>query len=138
MAIYYLKLYVASLVAILVIDAVWLRVMFPAFYRPRIGFLMAPDLKLTAALVFYMLFVAGLLVFVTVPGLTAGPPGRMIARAALFGVVAYGTYDLTGLATFEDWPLSVTVVDMLWGATLSVLVSLVGLRFGKRIGRPGA
>jgi uncharacterized membrane protein len=137
MSLYYVKLYVISLFAFLVVDAVWLRLMYPTFYRPRIGFLMAPDLKLTAALVFYLLFVAGLLVFVIVPGLSAGAPGATFARAALYGLVTYGTYDLTSLATFADWPLSVTVVDMLWGATVSVLVSLAGLRFGKRIGRPG-
>ena len=138
MSLYYVKLYVVSLFAFLVVDAVWLRLMYPTFYRSRIGYLMAPDLKLTAALVFYLLFIAGLLVFVIVPGLTAGPMGAALARAALYGLVTYGTYDLTSLATFRDWPLSVTVVDMLWGATVSMLVSLVGLRFGKRIGRPGA
>jgi len=138
MSLYHVKLYVVSLIAFLVIDTVWLRLMYPTFYRSRLGFIMAPDLKLTAALVFYLLFVAGLLVFVIVPGLAAGPSGMTLARAALFGLVAYGTHDLTSLAAFKSWPLSVTVVDMLWGASVSVLVSLVGLRFGKRIGRPGA
>jgi uncharacterized membrane protein len=137
MSLYHVKLYVVSLIAFLGIDAVWLRLMYPTFYRSRIGFLMAPDLKLTAALVFYLLFVAGLLVFVIVPGLAEGSSGTTLARAALFGLVAYGTHDLTSLAAFKGWPLSVTVVDMLWGASVSVLVSLVGLRFGKRIGRPG-
>jgi uncharacterized membrane protein len=135
-ALYYTKLYVLSLVAFLAADAVWLRLMYPTFYRARIGFLMAADLRLTAALAFYLLFVAGLLVFVIVPGLAAGPLGRALARAALFGLVAYGTHGLTSLATFKGWPLSVTVVDMLWGATVSVLISLVGLRFGRQIGRP--
>jgi len=137
MSLYHVKLYVVSLIAFLGIDAVWLRLMYPTFYRSRIGFLMAPDLKLTAALVFYLLFVAGLLVFVIVPGLAEGSSGTTLARAALFGLVAYGTHDLTSFAAFKGWPLSVTVVDMLWGASVSVLVSLVGLRFGKRIGRPG-
>jgi uncharacterized membrane protein len=138
MSLYYIKIYVISLFAFLVIDAVWLRVMYPAFYRPRIGFLMATDLKLAAAFVFYLLFVAGLLVFVIVPGLSARALGATLARAALYGLVTYGTYDLTSLATFEGWPLGVTVVDMLWGASVSVLVSLVGVRSGKRIGLPGA
>ena len=138
MSLYYLKVYVISLLALLVVDAVWLRLMYPTFYRSRIGFLMAADLKLTAAFVFYLLFVAGLLVFVIIPGFSADALGATLARAALYGLVTYGTYDLTSLATFTGWPWGVTVVDMLWGASVSVLVSLVGLRSGKRIGRPRA
>ncbi len=129
---YYIKLYATCLVAFLIIDGAWLGLMWPTFYRSRIGSVMAADPVWVAAAVFYLLFVAGLLVFVVVPSLPAGPLRPALARAALFGLVAYGTYDLTNLATVEDWPLSVTAVDMVWGATLSVLVASVGVMVGRR------
>ena len=131
----YLKLYASCLAAFLVVDFVWLILMSPRFYEPRIGHLMAAEVTWLPAIVFYLLFVAGLVVLVVAPGLAANRLGSTLARAALLGVVAYGTYDLTNLATLEGWPLSLTVVDMVWGAALSVIVASVGLAVGRRLAR---
>jgi uncharacterized membrane protein len=128
----YLKLYGVCLVAFLLVDFAWLVVMSPRFYEPRIGHLMADQVTWLAAIVFYLLFVVGVVVLVVAPGLSAGAPGSTLARAALLGVIAYATYDLTNLATLRDWPLSVTVVDIVWGAVLSVIVAFVGLTAGRR------
>ena len=128
---YYLKLYLATMIAFLAIDMVWLGLVARKFYRAQLGFLMAPKTNLLAAGVFYLLFVAGLLALVVVPGLDAGSLKATLARAALFGLVSYATYDLTNLATVKDWPVLVTIVDMVWGTALSVAVSYVGFIAGK-------
>ncbi len=131
MTTYYLKLYLATLVAFTAIDAVWLGVVARTFYRKHLGFLMAPNPNWLAAIVFYLLFVVGILVFVVVPGLKGDSVKVTLLRAALFGLIAYATYDLTNLATVRDWPVLVAAVDMTWGAVLSVAVSFASLMIGK-------
>lgn len=128
----FLKLYGITLVAFLVIDGLWLAIMYPLVYRSRLSALLAPDLKWVAAVVFYLIFVAGLLVFVVGPAHRSGRGDQAVGRAALFGLVAYSTYDLTNLATLRDWPLGITILDMVWGAVLSTLVTLVALRVARR------
>ncbi|MDD3828100.1 MAG: DUF2177 family protein [Anaerolineae bacterium] len=128
---YYLKLYLATLVAFLIIDMAWLGLVARTFYSKHLGFLMAPSPNWLAAGVFYLLFIVGILVFAVLPGLQAGSLVTTLWRAALFGLIAYATYDLTNLATIRDWPLLVTVVDMIWGTVLSVVVSLAGYMAGR-------
>jgi uncharacterized membrane protein len=134
MTAYYIKLYFATLVAFFAIDLVWLSLVARAFYRKYLGFLMAPKVNLPAALIFYLLFVVGILVFAILPGLEAGSLKTTLVRAALFGLIAYATYDLTNLATLKDWPVIVTVVDLVWGTVLSVAVSSAGYMAGKWLG----
>jgi len=128
---YYLKLYLATLVAFFAIDIVWLAFVARTFYRKYIGFLMAPSPNWPAAIIFYLLFIAGILVLAVLPGLETGSLKTTLLRGALFGLVAYATYDLTNLATLKDWPLIVTVVDLIWGTVLSTVVSLAGYFAGK-------
>jgi uncharacterized membrane protein len=128
---YYLKLYLCTLVAFFAIDMVWLGVVARGFYQKHLGFLLRPDPNWTAAIVFYSLFVAGLLVFVVVPSLQAGSPKKVLILGALFGLITYATYDLTNQATVKDWPLIVTAVDMLWGGVLATSVSYLGFLAGK-------
>lgn len=113
------------LVVFFAIDMVWLGVVAKDFYAKHLGYLMAPKVNWIAALVFYMLFILGLLVFVIQPALIEQNLIKLIANAALFGLVTYATYDLTNLATLKDWPILITVVDLVWGMTLSTLVSVV-------------
>lgn len=128
---YYLKLYLATLVAFFAIDMVWLGLVARTLYRKYLGFLMAPSVNWPAAILFYLLFVLGILVFVVLPGLQGGSLKTTLLRAALFGLITYATYDLTNLATLKDWPLPITVIDMLWGMVLSVAVSYVGFLAGR-------
>jgi len=131
---YYIKLYLATLVAFFAIDLLWLGLVARTFYSKHLGYLMTPNTKWVAAIIFYLLFIAGLLVFVVVPGLQANSLSRTLLLAAFFGLVTYATYDLTNLATVKDWPILVTIVDLLWGTTLSVLVSLVSFLVGRWLG----
>jgi uncharacterized membrane protein len=130
MVAYYAKIYVSSLVAFLAIDMVWLAVVARGFYRRQLGFLLADQVNWWAALSFYLLFVAGVLVFAVGPGLQAHSMGRAVLLGGFLGLVTYATYDLTNLATVKDWPLIVTLVDMVWGAVLAAAVSCVGYLVG--------
>jgi uncharacterized membrane protein len=92
---------------------------------------MAANPNWIAALAFYLLFVVGVLVFVVVPGVEDGSLRTTLLKGALFGLIAYGTYDLTNQATVKNWPLTITAVDMVWGTALSVAVSYIGFVAGK-------
>ncbi len=127
------KLYFIALLFFLAMDAIWLGFVAPNFYRAQIGHLMAERPNLIAAGIFYLLFIAGLLVFVIQPGLQDPLRWRVGGRGALFGLVTYAAYDLTNLATLEAWPLLVTGVDLIWGTTLSATVTLLTLWAGKRL-----
>lgn len=128
-----LKLYLVTLAAFLAIDMLWLGLVAREFYQQQLGYLMAPSPNWFAAILFYLLFVAGLLVFVVMPGLAASSLKTTVIRAAFFGLIAYATYDLTNLATLKDWPALLSIVDMLWGTVLSVLVSIISFIAGKRL-----
>jgi uncharacterized membrane protein len=130
---YYIKLYFATLFAFLAIDMVWLGIVARNFYYEQLGFLMSPATNWVAAMIFYLLFILGILVFVVLPGLKENSLKVTILRAALFGLVTYATYDLTNLATVKDWPLLITIVDLAWGTVLTIAVSCIGYLAGKRL-----
>ncbi len=130
----YLKLYLVTLGAFTLIDIVWLGLVANSFYRQHLGFLMAPDPNWLVAIAFYLLFIVGILVFVVTPGLQSGTLKSTLARAALFGLVTYATYDLTNQATLKDWPAIITIVDLIWGTVLTTAVSYVGFLAGRRLG----
>lgn len=121
----FLKLYGIAFVIFLAIDAVWLGLVAPKFYKAQIGHLMAETPNFIAALVFYVLFIAGLVYFVLLPAVDANSLSKAIVAGVLFGFMTYATYDLTNLATLKDWPITVTVVDLLWGSFLSGSISTI-------------
>jgi len=125
------KLYLVLLATFLAIDMLWLGLVARSVYQQYLGFLMTPSPNWFAAAIFYLLFIVGILFFVVVPGLESDSLKATLFRAALFGLITYATYDLTNLATIKDWPVLITVVDLLWGTFLSVSVSSVGFVFGK-------
>jgi len=129
----YLKLYLVSLAAFFAIDMLWLGLVARSFYQQYLGFLIAPSPNWFAAIIFYLLFVVGILVFVVLPGLKANLLKTTLLRAALYGLITYATYDLTNLATLKDWPALLSMVDMLWGTALSVSVSYISFMTGKRL-----
>ena len=111
--------YLISVPVFFVIDMIWLGVIARGFYRKALEPLLAPNINWTAAFLFYFLFLVGVLVFALLPGLEKRSLFHTLAMAALFGFIAYATYDLTNLATLRDWPLWVSIVDMIWGGFLS-------------------
>lgn len=113
------------LVVFFAIDMLWLGVIAKTFYAKHLGYLMSPKINWSAALIFYLLFIFGLLIFVIQPALIEKNIIKLVLTAMLFGLVTYATYDLTNLATLKDWPLLITVVDLAWGTSLSLIVSTV-------------
>jgi len=130
----FLKLYAIALPVFFAIDMVWLVLVAKNFYQSQIGFLMKPDINWAAAIIFYLLFIVGLVLFVIEPAMEKGSWTHALLFGALFGLITYATYDLTNLATLKNWPLLVTIVDMAWGATLGALVSVVTYFIAVKIG----
>jgi len=127
-------IYVACTVAFFAIDFVWLSTMNSRFYQPRLGNLLAAQPKLVVAAGFYLLYVVGVVALAVVPGLQQGSIVAALWRGALFGLLAYATYDLTNLATIEGWPWELAVVDMIWGTVLTTAVSAIGYYAGRLLG----
>ena len=121
----FMKLFLIALAVFTAIDLVWLVLVAKNFYNRQIGFLMKPDINWTAAIIFYLLFIAGLVTFVISPAVLKHSWLHALLFGALFGLITYATYDLTNLATMKDWPVLVTIVDLAWGMVLSASVSLV-------------
>ena len=121
----FIKLFLIALPVFFVIDMIWLVLVARKFYNKHLGFLMRPDINWYAAIIFYLLFIAGLVVFVISPAVEKHSPVHALLYGALFGLIAYATYDLTNLATLKDWPVIITIVDLLWGMVLSMAVSAI-------------
>lgn len=120
-----LAVYGLTLVAFLALDAVWLGLVAKGFYQRTIGHLLAPEIRWGAALLFYLIYVAAVLVLVVLP--TRGSTVlHTAALGAVLGLAAYAAYDLTNLATMRGFPTVVAVVDPAWGAVLTAATSLAG------------
>lgn len=117
--------FLVAFAVFMIIDLIWLGVIAAPFYRNQIGFLMAKKVNWGAAVLFYLIFIAGMVIFVIDPALQTQSFTSALVMGALFGLVTYATYDLTNLATLEGWPLTLVIVDLLWGMSLSVLVSSI-------------
>jgi len=126
----YLKYIVVLLPIMAIIDALWIGGVMKGFYKNNLGYIMAESFNFYAALVFYVLYIAGLVYFVVMPGVASGDLLHTSLKAAAFGLIAYGTYDLTNHATLAGWPWIVTVVDMAWGAVITGIVGTVGFFLG--------
>ncbi len=122
----YILLYILTFIVFLAIDAVWLLVISKNLYSKEIGHLMAEKALLLPALIFYLLFVVGVLIFAVIPGYEAQSISKTLMLGALFGLMTYATYDLTNLATLRDWPVKIALIDIVWGTSLSTVVGLAG------------
>jgi uncharacterized membrane protein len=129
----FIKLYLIALPVFFIIDMLWLGVVAKNFYRNQIGFLMKTNINWAAAIIFYLLFIAGLVYFVLMPSMEKRSLSLLLTAATFFGLLTYSTYDLTNLATLKDWPLLVTIIDIIWGMFLSVSVSLISYLIAIRV-----
>ncbi len=130
----FLKLYAIALPVFFTVDMVWLGLVAKNFYTKQIGFLMKSNINWPAAIIFYLLFIAGLVLFVISPALEKHSWVHAALFGALFGLITYATYDLTNLATLKDWPLLITIVDLIWGSVLAASVSTVAYLVAVKIG----
>lgn len=122
----HLKAYLATLVVFFALDFLWLGVVARGFYASQLGSLMRDDVNLLAAGGFYLAYVGGIVFFAVAPALSEGAWGRAAINGALLGLLAYGTYDMTNIATLKNWPTVMSVVDMGWGTLLTGVSALAG------------
>jgi uncharacterized membrane protein len=115
--------YVSALVAFLAADMVWLGAMVDRLYRPTIGDMMAANINLPAAALFYVLAPAGLVYLTVLPALKTSSFSHAIVSGAAYGFFTYMTYDLTNQATLKNWSTTLSIVDMFWGAVLSAFAA---------------
>jgi len=120
-----IKTYIIALIVFFAIDLVWLGVIAKNLYSSEIGFIMSDKPNWVVAVIFYMLFIVGLVFFVINPAVEKNSWTYALFAGMLFGFITYATYDLTNLATLKDWPLKVTIIDLIWGASICGTVSTV-------------
>ena len=125
--------YAVSVPVFFIVDMIWLGIIAKGFYRKAREPLLTANINWAAAIIFYLLFLVGILVFALLPGMEKRSLGYTVVLAALFGFIAYATYDLTNLATLRDWPLMLSIVDMLWGAFLSTSTAAITYLIMSRI-----
>lgn len=119
---------VSSFIPLLVLDVVWLTTMSKRFYQPLLQHLMAPKVNFIPAAVFYVLYAVGVGMLVVLPAFVGSSSyTKVLLTGMLLGLVAYGAYDFTNQATLKNWPVVVTVVDLVWGMVLTGVSSVVGL-----------
>lgn len=130
----YLYAYLGSGVVMAILDAIWLTQVGPRLYRPAIGELLAPRPDFRAAVVFYLIYVAGIVILAVTPALREGSAQKALISGAVLGFIAYATYDLTNQATMRVWPVHVSVIDMAWGTCLTAAAALGGYWLADRFG----
>lgn len=119
-------IYAVSLAVFLAVDAVWLRtVMYPLF-QAHVGPLLRDPIRLEAALVFYLFYIAGVLYLATLPALRNGSLREAVINGGVIGFLAYGTYEATNMSTLKGWSWNMVVVDTGWGVFLTALTAAAG------------
>ena len=131
----YLVAYVTVLIVFGAIDAVWLSTMGPIVYRPALGDILLPSLRIAPAIVFYLMYPIGVVVFAVLPALRAQSLSAAFTLALLFGALAYATYDLTNYATLRNWNLQITALDVVYGALASGIAATLACIVVRMIGR---
>jgi uncharacterized membrane protein len=118
--------YIATGISFAVIDSFWLRTMYTRLYQPEIGEILMNGFRLVPAIIFYLLYILGMMIFAVGPALKNGQWQHALIYGALFGFFCYMTYDLTNYATLKVWSTKVTILDMIWGTVLTGSASLAG------------
>lgn len=126
--------YLLTFIVFLIVDMFWLGIVAKNLYRKYLGSFLTDRVNWTAAMIFYLLYVAGISIFTIYPAVNKDSSFNAILMGALFGIFTYATYDLTNLATMKGWPLEIVFIDILWGAFLSALVSFSGFHIVKWLG----
>ncbi len=125
----YLVAYLSVLVVFGVLDAIWLGNMVPLLYRPALAEILLPRPRLAPAVAFYLTYPAGIAIFAVLPALQSGSPASAFATGALFGAIAYATYDLTNYATIRIWTGRIAAIDIAYGALASAMSAAAAFMF---------
>jgi len=128
---YYVKLYGLTVPLFFVIDIIWLGVVAKNFYQKNLKYILSPNVNWTAAIIFYLIYIAGILIFAVLPAVAKDSLRHAAVWGALFGFFTYATYDLTNLALLKDWPIVIVIVDILWGVVLCSAVATLSFFVAK-------
>lgn len=128
---FYLKLYLLTVPVFFVIDLLWLGGVAKNLYQNNLAHLLSPTVNWPAAFTFYLLYIAGIILFAVRPALIDQSLGTAAVWGALFGFFTYMTYDLTNLATLKNWPIKIVVIDIVWGTLLCTLVATISYLIGR-------
>jgi uncharacterized membrane protein len=127
--------YAIALLAFAAMDITWLMTMGAALYKETLGDILLPTVRLGPALAFYLMYPVGLVAFAIEPALRSGSAGTALVYGALFGAIAYATYDLTNFATLRNWTLQITAIDIVYGAVASAVVSALAFYLAPVVAR---
>lgn len=130
----YIKIYIVTLIVFFVIDIIWLGFVAKNIYKEHIGFLMREKTNWIAAIMFYMVYIVGLIFFALNPALAKDSLMYAVLVGAFFGLITYGTYDMTNLATLKDWSMFIVVVDIIWGIVLCSVTTAISFTILRAIG----
>ena len=130
----FMKTYLIAFLVFMVIEGIWLVVVAKEFYKKEIGYIMSKSPKIIPTVIFSLVFIFGLVFFVINPALAKDSWKDASLVGLIFGLITYSTYDLTNHANLEGWPLKVTIVDLIWGASMSALVSTISFFIVKMLG----
>jgi uncharacterized membrane protein len=128
---YYVKLYGLTVPVFFIIDLIWLGVVAKSFYQKNLKYILSPNVNWTAAIIFYLVYIAGILIFAVLPAIAKDSLRHAAVWGALFGFFTYATYDLTNLALLKDWPIIIVIVDILWGVVLCSAVATLSFFVAK-------
>ncbi len=130
-----LTAYACAAATLFIMDVAWLRVVMEPLYRAQLGDLLRAKPSLAPSALFYLLYVVGIVVFAIMPAVDSTSVLRAGLLGALLGLIAYGTYDLTNLATLKQWPLNLAVLDIAWGSFVTASAAVAGTAAAITFGR---
>jgi uncharacterized membrane protein len=129
--------WVTTALVFLGLDAVWLSLSASLLYRPLLGGLLRDDFLLVPAALFYVIYTAGIVVFAISPSLASGRWTAAGLRGLFLGLFGYAVYDLTNQATLRNWPVTITVADLVWGTLLTAVAAIAGFLAARAVASPG-
>lgn len=128
---FYLKLYTLTIPIFFIIDIIWLGVIAKGFYRRHLGFILSPEVNWVAAVIFYLMYIAGIMFFAVRPAVNRNSWVKAAVLGGLYGFFTYATYDFTNIATIKNWPLVIVLVDVLRGVGLCPVVGTLSFAIAK-------
>ncbi len=129
----YIALFLITTGIFFAIDMLWLGVIAKNFYREKLSFIFTGQVNWAAAIIFYLIYIAGILYFAILPEIHTGNWKMVLLNGAILGFLCYATYDLTNMATIKQWPLTVVIVDIIWGTILTGSVAVISYLTATRL-----
>lgn len=129
------KLYLITLLTLLAIDSIWLGLVSGNLYKKNLSVLISSKTNLFAGLLFYLIYAFALTYLVIIPSLKEKKINKALIKAGVLGIAAYSTFDLSGEAVFKNWPTFISLIDISWGAIITILTTIVSINIYKKFNK---